>query len=94
MVQTDAIITHKQKAIFSTTEKSVDEKLWHQCRTASFEGTDNLPIEFLGHAASNGMPQPSRCNVHIFLQHGATFAAWPCRTVPLYVAQHSVDIPL
>ncbi len=27
--------------------------------TASFDGTDNLPIEFLGCAASNGMPQLS-----------------------------------
>ncbi len=49
---------------------------------ASFDGTDNLPIEFLGHAASNGMPQPSRRNVQIYLWHGATFAAWPCRCVP------------
>ncbi len=52
------------------------------CHTASFDGTDNLPIEFLGRAASNGMPQPSRCNIHIYLGHGTTFAARPCRCVP------------
>ncbi len=64
------------------------------CRVASFDGTDNLPIEFLGRAASNGIPQPSRCNIHIYLWHGATFAAWPCRTLPLCAARHSVDVPL
>ncbi len=47
------------------------------CRAASFDGTDNLPIKFLGHAASNGMPQPSRRNVHIYLWYGVTFAAQP-----------------
>ncbi len=51
------------------------------CRAASFDGTDNLPIKFLDGAASNSMPQPSRCNVHIYLWHGATFAAQPCRCV-------------
>ncbi len=35
------------------------------CRAASFDGTDKLPIEFLGRTASNGMPQPSRRNIHI-----------------------------
>ncbi len=45
-------------------------------------GTDNLPIKFLGHAASNGMPQPSRRNIHIYLWHGATFALRPCHCVP------------
>ncbi len=55
--------------------------------------TDNLPIEFLGHAASNGMPQPSQRNVHIYLWYGATFATQPCRTLPLYAARHSVDVP-
>ncbi len=64
------------------------------CRAASFNGTDNLPIEFLSRAASNGMPQPSRRNVHIYLWHSATFAAWPCRTLPLCAARHSVDVPL
>ncbi len=39
----------------------------HMPRAASFDGTDNLLIEFLGRAASNGMPQPSRRNVHIYL---------------------------
>ncbi len=37
------------------------------CRAASFDGTDNLLIKFLGHAASKSMPQPSRCNIHIYL---------------------------
>ncbi len=64
------------------------------CRVASFDGTDNLPIKFLGHAASIDMLQLSRCNVHIYLWHGATFAAWPCRTLPLCATRHSVDIPL
>ncbi len=63
------------------------------CRVASFDGTDNLPMEFLGCAASNGMPQPSQCNVHIYLWHGATFATQPCRTLPLCAARHSVDVP-
>ncbi len=64
------------------------------CCVASFDGTDNLPIEFLGYTASNGMPQPSRHNVHVYLWHGATFAAWPCRTLPLCAVRHSVDVPL
>ncbi len=64
------------------------------CRAASFDGTDNLPIEFLGRAASNGMPQPSRHNIHIYLWHGATFAVQPCHTLPLCAARHSVDVPL
>ncbi len=64
-VQTDTIITHKEVAVFSTTEKSVDEQLRHQCCAASFDGIDNLLIEFLGSAASIGMPQSSRRNVHI-----------------------------
>ncbi len=38
----------------------------------------NLPIKFLGHAASNGVPQPCRRNIHIYLQHGVTFAACLC----------------
>ncbi len=63
------------------------------CRTASFDGTNNLPIKFLGHAASNGMPQPSRRNVHIYLWHGTTFAAWPCCTLPHCAAWHSVEVP-
>ncbi len=92
-VQTDAIITHKQSAVLSTTEKSVDEQSRHQCSTASFDRTDNLPIKFLGCAASNGMPQPSRRNVHIYFRHGATFAAWPCCAVLLCAAWHSVDVP-
>ncbi len=62
------------------------------CCAASFDGTDNLPIKFLGRTASNGMPQPSRRNVHIYLWHGATFAAWPCRTLPLCAARHSVNV--
>ncbi len=53
-----------------------------------------MPIEFLGCAASNGMPLPSRRNVHIYLRHGETFAAWPCRAVPLCAVWHSVDVPL
>ncbi len=57
------------------------------CRVASFDGTDNLPIEFLGRAASNSMPQPSRCNIYIYLWHGATFAVRPCRTLPLCAAR-------
>ncbi len=64
------------------------------CRVASFDETDNLPIEFLGCAASNGMPQPSWHNVHIYLRYGATFAARPCCAVPLCGARHSVDVPL
>ncbi len=63
-------------------------------RAASFDGTDNLPIEFLDHAASNSMPQPSRHNVYIYLWHGATFAARHCRTLPLCATRHSVDVPL
>ncbi len=63
----------------------------HQCDrvhmkkefTASFDGTDNLPIEFLGRAASNGMSQPSRLSIHTYLWHGAIFAV-----------RRSVDIPL
>ncbi len=53
-----------------------------------------MPIKFLGHAASNGMPQPSRHNVHIYLRPGATFAVWTCHAVPLCAARHSVDAPL
>ncbi len=64
------------------------------CRAASFDGTDNFPFEFLGHTASNGMPQSSRRNAHIYLWHGATFAARPRSTLPLCAAQHSVDVPL
>ncbi len=64
------------------------------CRAASFDGTDNLPIEFLGRAAWNSMPQPSRRNIHIYLWLGATFAAQPFRTLPLCAAWHSVDVPL
>ncbi len=91
--QTDRIITHKQSAVFSITEKSVDEQLQHQCRTASFDGTDNLLVEFLGRAALNGMPQPSRHNIHVYLQHGAIFAARPCCALPLCATWHSVDVP-
>ncbi len=60
--------------------------LFIKCRTASFDGTDNLPIEFLGHAASNGMPT----------QHPHILVAWRnfCRTLPLCAARHSVDVPL
>ncbi len=83
----------RQSTVFSTTEKSVDEQLRHQCHVASFDGTDSLPIEFLGHAASNGILQPSRRNAHIYLRHGVTFDAWSCRAVPLCVARHSVDVP-
>ncbi len=64
------------------------------CHAVSFDGTNNLRIEFLGHAASNGTPQLSRRSVHIYLWHGATFAARPCRTLPLCAARHSVDVPL
>ncbi len=64
------------------------------CRTASFDGTDNLPIEFLGRTTSNGMLQPSWHNIHVYLWHGATFGAWPCRTLPLCAARYSVDVPL
>ncbi len=64
------------------------------CCAASFDGTDNLPIEFLGHAASNGTPQPSRHNVHIYLRHGATFAARPCRAVLLCAVWHNVGVSL
>ncbi len=64
------------------------------CRAASFDETDNLPIKFLGRAASNGMPQPRRHNVHIYLWHGATFAARPWCPVPLCAAWHSVNVPL
>ncbi len=64
------------------------------CCAASFDGTDNLPIEFLGRAASNGMSQPSWRNVHIYLWHAVTFAARPCRTLPLCAVRHSVDVPL
>ncbi len=92
-VWTDAIITHKQSAVFNTTEKSVDEQSRHQCHAASFDGTNNLPIEFLGRAASNGMPQPSRCNIHIYLRHGSTFPAQPCCAVLLCAVRHSVDVP-
>ncbi len=92
-VQIDTKITHKQSAVFSTTEKSVDEQSWHQCRAASLDGTDNLPIKFLDSAASNGMPQPSRRSIHIYLRHGPTFAARPCRTVLLCVAWHCMDVP-
>ncbi len=88
-VQTDAIITHKQSAVFSTTEKNVDEHSRHQCRATSFNETNNLPIKLLGCAASNGMLQQSRSNVHIYLWHGATFVVQP-----LYAARHSVDVPL
>ncbi len=62
------------------------------CHVAFFDGTNNLPIEFLGCAASNGMSQPSRCNVHIYLRHGVTFAAQPCHAVLLCAARHSVDV--
>ncbi len=48
---------------------------------SSYAATNNLLIEFLGCATSNGMLQPSRRNVHIYLRHGTTFAARPCRTV-------------
>ncbi len=48
------------------------------CHAASFDGTDNLLIEFLGRAASNGRSQPSARNIHIYLWHGATFAALCC----------------
>ncbi len=92
-VQTDTIITLKQSAVFSTTEKSVDEQSWHQCRAASFDGTNNLLIKFLDHAASNSMLQPSRRNIHIYLRHGATFAVRPCCDVTLCAVWHSVDIP-
>ncbi len=61
---------------------------------ASFAWTDDLPIKFLGRAASNGMLQTSRRNIHIYLWHGVTFAAWPCRTLPLCATRHSVDVPL
>ncbi len=64
------------------------------CHAASFDGTDNLPIKILDHAASNGMPQPSRCKVHIYLWHGATFATQPCHTLPLCATRHSVDVHL
>ncbi len=64
------------------------------CRAASFDGTDNLPIEFVGCAASNGMPQPSQRNVRIYLWHGVTFATQPCRTLSLCATRHSVDVPL
>ncbi len=66
------------------------------CHVA-FDGTDSLPIEFLGHAASNGMPQPSRRNVHIYLWYGTTFATRLCYTLPLCAAWrtwHSMDVPL
>ncbi len=63
------------------------------CHTASFDGTDNLPIEFLNRAALNGIPQSSWRNIHIYLQHGATFAARPCQVVPLCAAWHSVGVP-
>ncbi len=65
----------------------------HHMPHSFFWWTDNLPIEFLGRAASNGMPQPSRHNVHIYLWHGITFATRPCHTLPLCAAWHSVDIP-
>ncbi len=64
------------------------------CRAASLDGTDYLPIKFLGRVASNGIPQPSQCNVHVYLQHGTTFAAQPCHTVLLCAVWHSVDVPL
>ncbi len=51
------------------------------CCVASFDGTDNLQIKFLGSVASNSMLQLSRRNIHIYLQHGATFAVQPCHTV-------------
>ncbi len=63
------------------------------CRAASFDGTDNLPIKFLGRAASNGKPQPSRRNIHVYLWHGATFAVRPCCTLPLCATRHNVDAP-
>ncbi len=66
-VPTNAIITHKQSAVFSTTQKSADEQLRHQCHAAAFDVSDNLPIKFLSRTASNGMPQPSQCNIHIYL---------------------------
>ncbi len=64
------------------------------CRAVSFDATDNLPIKFLGHAASNGRLQPSQLKVHIYLWHVATFAAQSWHTWPLCAAQHSVDVPL
>ncbi len=30
----------------------------------------------------------------MYLWHGVTFAAQPCRTLPLCAARHSVDVPL
>ncbi len=59
-VQTDAIITHKQSAVFRTTEKSVDEQSWHQCRAASFDGTDNIfrPCSIERHAAAKPIQHP------------------------------------
>ncbi len=62
--------------------KLADTILKPLCRAASFDGTDNLPIEFLGCAASNGVPQSSRRNVHIYLRLGYTFAVRPCHAVP------------
>ncbi len=64
------------------------------CHVASFDGTNNFPIKFLGCAASNDMSQPSRCNIHIYLWHGATFAIRPYHTLSLCAVRHSVDVPL
>ncbi len=63
------------------------------CCAASFDKTDNLPIKVLGCSASNGMPQPSRLKIHIYLQHGTTFAVRLCHVVPLCAAWHSVGVP-
>ncbi len=59
---------------------------------ASFDGTDNLLIKYLGCAASNGIPQPSRRNVHIYLRDGATFVVQPCHVVSLCAVWNSVDV--
>ncbi len=74
-VQTDAIITQKQSAVFSTTEKSVDQQSRHQCRAASFDGTDNLPIEYLGH--THAAVEPTQ-HPHIL----TTWCDFCCTTLP------------
>ncbi len=56
------------------------------CRTASCNGTNNLPIEFSGRAASNGMTQmfTYTCSMVWLLLRDLSM---------LCVTQHSVDVP-